>query len=377
MAIDITPNTVATSALQALDFSSLIGGPMDAIIKAQALAAKTTYEFINEVCLTIDPDTNEKKPVNVVFTYNNNGQEATLTVPLLVILTIPSIEVSEFTIDFIANISAGSSSTSETSSDTELGVNASAEASLGIGPFSIKVKAEANYSSKQHSKAAQESKYSVEYTMNVNVKGGQSGMPTGLQTVLNILQGSATTVGIDDLVNAYPANLNIDRVDSGTIQVTMKDSQGLLVKGGEITLTPPASDSPFGTITLIKGTDPIVMDLEVKKLANSERLNVTKDVIKAYKRRNNGPVVEDEGAITGVTDRKGVVQFLVPLISPLTSSMAMQGTLKIDAMIPIANSDETEQEILDYAYTIVPATDPSESDVQVEKAPKKKEKQDS
>lgn len=362
MAIDVTPNTVATNALQSLDFSALIGGPMDAIVKAQALAAKTTYEFINEVCLTIDPDTNEKKPVNVVFTYNNNGQAATLTVPLIVILTIPNIEVSEFTIDFIANISAGSSSTSETSSDTELGVDASAEASLGYGPFSLKVKAEANYSSKQHSKAAQDSKYSVEYTMNVNVKGGQSGMPAGLQTVLNILQGSATSVGVDDLVDVYPANLNLDRVPSGTVQVTIKDSQGRLVKGGKVTITPPEANlNPFGQITVIKGSTTSQMEAEVKKLAEGGRLNVTKDVIKAYARRDNPAMVEDAGAVTGVTDRKGVVQFLIPLAQKLTKAMDMQGMLKIDAMVPVANSDTTEQEILQYAYTIVPATDPTEA----------------
>lgn len=359
MTIDVTPNTVATNALQAIDFSALIGGPMDAIVKAQALAAKTTYEFINEVCLTIDPDTNEKKPVNVVFTYNNNGQEATLTVPLLVILTIPNIEVSEFTIDFIANISAGSSSMSETTSDTELGVDASVEASLNIGPFSVSVKTEANYSSKQHSKAAQDSKYSVEYTMNVNVKGGQAGMPSGLQTVLNILQGSATSVGVDDLVNAYPANLDLDRVASGTVQVTMKDTQGRLVKGGKVTITPPeGTANPFGTITVLKGTTNAGMEAEVKKLANGELLNVTKDVIKAYKRRNNGTAAAGEGAVTAYTDRKGVVQFLVPLASQLKPEMAMQGMLKIDAMVPVANSNNTEQEILQYAYTIVPATDP-------------------
>ncbi|MGI2111645.1 DUF2589 domain-containing protein [Shewanella frigidimarina] len=368
MPIDVTPNTVATNALQALDFSSLIGGPMDAIIKAQAMAAKTTYEFINEVCLTIDPDTNEKKPVNVVFTYNNKGQEATLTVPLLVILTIPSIEISEFTIDFIANISAGSSSTEETSSDTELGVDASAEASLSIGPFSIKVKAEANYSSKQHSKAAQESKYSVEYTMNVNVKGGQSDMPTGLQTVLNILQGSVTTVGIDEQVVISPANLDIYRTESGTIQVTMTDTQGRFVKSGQVTLTPPPNN-PFGDIILIKGNSEADMKTQLHNMVTGKRLKVTQDLIKAYRRRDTGPVIENESAVTGYTDRKGVVQFFVPLGDGAVDS---QGTMIIEAMVPIANSDKTELEIIQYAYSIITNTDPEEKPVLVKEGKKSK-----
>lgn len=184
-------------------------------------------------------------------------------------------------------------------------------------------------------------------------------MPSGLQTVLNILQGSATSVGVDDLVNAYPANLDLDRVASGTLQVTMKDTQGRLVKGGKVTITPPeGAANPFGTITVLKGTTNAGMEAEVKKLANGELLNVTKDVIKAYKRRNNGTATAGEGAVTAYTDRKGVVQFLVPLASQLKPEMAMQGTLKIDAMVPVANSNNTEQEILQYTYTIVPATDP-------------------
>lgn len=252
MAIDTTPSTVATNALDALDFSSLIGGPMDAIIKAQALAAKTTYEFINEVGLTTDPDTGEKKPVNVTFQYNSGGKVATLTVPLLVILTVPNIEVSNFMIDFIANISASSSSTEETSSDTELGVDAEAEASLGIGPFSIKVKAKANYSSKQHSKAAQESKYSVEYTMNVKVEGGQSDMPAGLQTVLSILQGSNTSVDPDEMVVTRPKNINIDGKKQATLEVVLKDAQGYLAAGTTVILQ-TENDSPFEKVTYLKG----------------------------------------------------------------------------------------------------------------------------
>ncbi|WP_353885290.1 hypothetical protein [uncultured Bacteroides sp.] len=42
MAIDTTPSQVATSALQAIPFGSIIGGPLKAAIEAQAMAAQTS-----------------------------------------------------------------------------------------------------------------------------------------------------------------------------------------------------------------------------------------------------------------------------------------------------------------------------------------------
>lgn len=358
MAIDITPNTVATSALQALDFSSLIGGPMDAIVKAQALAAQTAYQFINEVCLTVDPITKQKKPINVTFTYNNNGQEATLTVPLLVILTIPNIEVSEFTIDFIANISAASSSVSETSTDTDLGVEAEAEASLGVGPFSIKVKAKANYSSKQHSKAAQDSKYSVEYTMNVQVKGGQSPMPSGLQTVLNILQGSATSIKLDDLVTVGPAYLDIVQTDDvSNIQVTVKDKQGMLVKSCNVNISIPTDKSPFTRFEIVRGSKPKSLMEEAEKLASGEPLSMNKDLVLNYMYKNKNPdqnllLAEDPLNVTACTDRNGVVIFK-PFLAATLKDKNLQGVIQIKADIPLPNSPQVEVEHIDYNFTIL------------------------
>ncbi|WP_299223908.1 DUF2589 domain-containing protein [uncultured Psychroserpens sp.] len=372
MAIDTTPSTVATNALDALDFSSLIGGPMDAIIKAQALAAKTTYEFINEVGLTTDPDTGEKKPVNVTFQYNSGGKVATLTVPLLVILTVPNIEVSNFVIDFIANISASSSSTEETSSDTELGVDVEAEASLGIGPFSIKVKAKANYSSKQHSKAAKESKYSVEYTMNVRVEGGQSDMPAGLQTVLSILQGSNTSVGPDDMIVTRPKNVNIDGVNKATLEIVVKDAQGYLASGTEVALNLDAN-SPFKEINILRGhtrNDILIARQHLSNSLYSKNRKENKEVktkhlishrvIKPYMRRfKNSKIKFDSTAspvtqITGVTDTSGVVVFELVLEEGLTKDQ--QGNITVTSYIPISDGEgesSVREEITNVPYTIL------------------------
>ena len=69
MAVDKTPSQVATSALQAIPFGSIIGGPLKACVEAQALAAKTTWEFIQNVGINVNPETGEKTAVNVSFSF--------------------------------------------------------------------------------------------------------------------------------------------------------------------------------------------------------------------------------------------------------------------------------------------------------------------
>lgn len=193
MAIDTTPSQVATNALQAIPFGSIIGGPLKACIEAQAMAAQTSWQFIQEVGLNTDPKTGQKEAVNVSFQFMQNGRMVQLNVPLLTIVPIPYIAIHDIDINFKANISASSSSVSEQSSSLALDAGAEVTAGLKVGPFHMDAKMNANYSSKKDSKATQESKYSVEYTMDVAVKAGQDSMPAGLAKVLELL-GSALDV---------------------------------------------------------------------------------------------------------------------------------------------------------------------------------------
>ena len=192
-AIDTTPSQVATNALQAIPFGSIIGGPLKACIEAQAMAAQTSWQFIQEVGLNTDPNTGQKEAVNVSFQFMQNGHMVQLNVPLLTIVPIPYIAIHDIDINFKANISASSSSVSEQSSSSALDVGAEASIGAKWGAFHMDAKMKANYSSKKDSKATQESKYSVEYTMDVAVKAGQDSMPAGLAKVLELL-GSALDV---------------------------------------------------------------------------------------------------------------------------------------------------------------------------------------
>lgn len=225
MPIDTTPSTVATNALQAIPFGSLIGGPLNACIEAQATAAKTTYEFIKSVGF----DANGKAK-SVVFEYQRDGKIVNLTVPLLVIVPIPYIQVDTIGIDFMANISASSSSVQENTSSENMGGELDAEGRIGWGPFSLSARFKANYSSKKDSKATQESKYSVEYTMNVHVGASQSNMPAGLAAVLNILTGSLSGSEPGGELLISPTSTAIaDRASAAYFEITVKDDKGLLM----------------------------------------------------------------------------------------------------------------------------------------------------
>ncbi len=190
MAIDTTPSQVATNALAALPFGNIIGGPLKACIEAQAMAAKTSWDFIREVGLNTDPKTGEKKTINVSFQFIKDGRMAQLNVPLLTIVPIPYIAIQSIDIAFKANISASSSSSKVENESSTADVGAGGSASLRFGLFRFNADFHANYSSKKDSTATQESKYSVEYTMDVAVKAGQDSMPAGLAKVLELLGNS-------------------------------------------------------------------------------------------------------------------------------------------------------------------------------------------
>lgn len=167
MPISKAPANVAMSAMQAIPFNSMFGGPLKACIEAQAMAAQTSWEFIQNVGLNINPETGNKEAVNVSFSFNQGGRMVQLNVPLLTIVPIPYIAIHSVDINFKANISASSSSVKENSSSENIEAEGKAKAKLDLFLFSVEAELKANYSSKKDSKATEESKYSVESTIDV------------------------------------------------------------------------------------------------------------------------------------------------------------------------------------------------------------------
>ncbi len=190
MPLDTSAATTANNALASLPFGAMIGGPLKACVEAQATAAQATWKFIQEVGLNTD-ESGQKSAVNVSFQFIKEGKMAQLNIPLLTIVPIPYIAIRDIDINFKAKIDASASSVSTTHDESSGGGSVDSKLRFGwFGSADIK----ANYSSKKDSTATQDSKYSVEYTMDVAVKAGQDSMPAGLSKILDIL-GNSLTLG--------------------------------------------------------------------------------------------------------------------------------------------------------------------------------------
>ncbi len=172
---------VSGRELATLDFGNLIGGPLNAVVEAQAKSAITTANFIKEVAFD-----KEGKVVNVDFKYsrkNDDGkdQEFTLTVPFLTMIPIPYISVKSAIVEFNAKI------TSTTESKSESNFNTENTLSVSSGWFvSAKLQSKVSY---QKSSSATD-KEERTYDMHVKVEAENADMPAGTERILTILEQS-------------------------------------------------------------------------------------------------------------------------------------------------------------------------------------------
>jgi hypothetical protein len=178
----------AIQNIQSIPFGALIGGPMTAAVQAQALAAMTTVDFIENVGFDPPPANAVVRPVkNVVFSYkkaNSIGVEKTfdLTVPVLAIVPIPYLRIEELNIDFTAKLT----DLVEHSEDTTSSVNLSAEASARWGWGRASFRGSYSRTHNQANKSVENN----EYTMNVRLRATQSEVPGGLAKVLDMLEAA-------------------------------------------------------------------------------------------------------------------------------------------------------------------------------------------
>jgi hypothetical protein len=102
--------------MQVLPLDQLIGGPVRAIVLAQGIAAQSAAQFLSEVGFTRDrQDEGPAAARTVAFTYiqpvadpEKPGQvintPVRVTVPLLVLTSIPNVQIAEGTVSFQANV---------------------------------------------------------------------------------------------------------------------------------------------------------------------------------------------------------------------------------------------------------------------------------
>lgn len=168
--------------LATLDFSNLIGGPLNAVIEAQARAAISTVNFIKEAAFDKDG-----KVITVDFKYNRKDdkgedQEYTLTIPFLTMLPIPYITVVNTLIEFNAKITSINESTSVSNFSQEV------EASAG-GKYWF-VSARVTSKTAYQKKSATAEREERTFDMHVRVEAKNEDIPAGTERLLTILENS-------------------------------------------------------------------------------------------------------------------------------------------------------------------------------------------
>ena len=208
--------------LASIDFESMLGGPLVAVINAQAQAAISTVNFIKQVGFKppaaeqdAGGDTSTQDPIYVSFNYpkelapyqpavpadpgdpNANPprqpraavpavpavyQTQELKVPILSMLPIPFIRVDMTTIDFNAKIN----SVEYRKTDTNLKIDAELEAKAGWLWGSAKLKVSTSFQRTTQQGITEDRTYS----MAVHIKAVQDEMPAGMEKLLSILEGA-------------------------------------------------------------------------------------------------------------------------------------------------------------------------------------------
>lgn len=198
--------------LQALPLEYMLSTPLTAAIKAQALAAVTTVDFIEKVGLSENATTGELSVRAAEFTFSqpvpdiaNPGQtvfqDAKLNVPILSIVPIPFIRISDLNISFefkIRDVSSQQSKaevTAKTAFDNTTTVESKLQAGGGIGSFFGGPKVSGSVESKTNVSASVSASYqstnrqmtdrSATFKMTMNAV--QDAIPEGLSRVLTIL----------------------------------------------------------------------------------------------------------------------------------------------------------------------------------------------
>ena len=181
------PNEIVND-LSSIPFDRMIGGPLSACIDAQEQAALSTVNFIDRV--GFDPK-NPGHVVNVDFTYKREGTDVQLSVPLLTIVPIPFISIDTVNISFKAALKSVSAEDA-VDVNRQSSYDSTNSRYLGVGSYLRTAEVQrtvmrGSVSTKKDSVATQNSVYSIEANVDINVIARQESMPGGLAKVLEML----------------------------------------------------------------------------------------------------------------------------------------------------------------------------------------------
>jgi len=177
-----------SSELASLDFESLVGGPLVAVVNAQAQASVAAAQFILNTAFEDPSDPTDPAQLRMVDMkvkkrdVDGNETFVNIEVPLLTMLQVPNIRVSKYKYDFLAKIN----SVDTVSTDKQFNIGGSLEAKARWGWGSAKLKVATSY--KKQTKTG--NTVTRDYQMNIQVEAESDQMPGGTEKLLAILESN-------------------------------------------------------------------------------------------------------------------------------------------------------------------------------------------
>lgn len=184
--------------LNSIKFENLIGGPLEAVVKAQERSSIATLNF-----LTSDLIMDKNGVKNADFKYKKHGevdgqvveQDCVLSVPIMTLVPIPSLRICEVTINFRAKLTSTQYTSHEDTHSDAGNNNEETNTSSGGGIFRAvfggtnenkKITQTTSYANTRKNMNGET--HNSEYALNVKVRAVQDQLPAGLERVLTMLE---------------------------------------------------------------------------------------------------------------------------------------------------------------------------------------------
>lgn len=185
MADDIDPKLIG-QIISSIPYDQAFGAPLAAAIEAQTRAAKSALDFILAVGFTTekDQDGREIRKTNYAeFQFERSSgagvEKQSLRVPLILLVNIPQLEITEGEVSFDLEISQNATMKDHVAAEGEL------EGKVGWGPFSVRLKAKASYDKERTRSTDTRAK------QHVLMRVGQAKPPEALSVLLDIMREAA------------------------------------------------------------------------------------------------------------------------------------------------------------------------------------------
>ena len=179
---DIDPKLIG-QIISSIPYDQAFGAPLAAAIDAQTKAAKSSLDFILAVGFKED-EQGVKQTNYAEFQFEEKDESGvvksrSLRVPLILLINIPQLEISEGEISFDLEISQTATMKDKVAAEGEL------EGKIGWGPFSLGLKAKASYDKERTRSTDTRAK------QHVLMKVVQAQPPEALNVMLEIMKNAA------------------------------------------------------------------------------------------------------------------------------------------------------------------------------------------